>query len=125
MSNWLEQTKRRIRDNKCVVCGSATVGHYNSFPLCRADDVILTRRIYKSENYARTVLEAGLSTAREICIDSENPEVAASFILVEYEGYEGMRRYLQPSEMELLEKDFPQVIDYLREWDSKSTNTKN
>jgi hypothetical protein len=122
MSNWVTQIKQRIRDKKCVVCGSNAPGLYNLFPLCRSDDIVLSRRIHKAESYAHTTFEAGISTAREICIDSPTPETAASFILVEYGGYRGIVKYLRPSETELLEKKFPQVIRYLHEWDSISQN---
>ncbi len=115
----MEQVKQRMQDNRCVVCGGPTSGLYNSFPLCRADDVVLGRRIHKSESYASTSSEAGISTAREVCIDSPNAEVAASFILVEYGGYEALVRWLKPSEIEFLEKHFVQVTAYLQEWDSR------
>lgn len=123
MSNWLEQTKQRIQDNKCVVCGGDASVLYNSFPLCRVDDIVLIRQIYKSESYADTALEAGISAAREICIDSPNTEIATSFILVEYGGYEGLVRYLRRPEIDLLEKHFPRVMCYLQEWDSRLLNT--
>jgi len=122
MSNWMTQITQRIRDKKCIVCGSNASGLCNSFPLCTSDDIVLNRRIQKAESYAHTTFEAGISTAREICIDSPTPENAASFILVEYGGYRGMVKYLHPPEIELLEEKFPQVIRYLHEWDSISQN---
>lgn len=123
MSDWVTQIKQRIRVQKCVVCGGNASGLYNSFPLCRSDDIVLSRRIHKAESYAHTTFEAGMSTAREICIDSPTLETAAPFILVEYSGYRGMVKYLRPSEIELLEKEFPQVIRYLHEWGLISQNS--
>lgn len=124
MLSWVEQTNERLQNNKCVVCGGNASVTYNLFPLCRTDDAILSRRINKSESYASTESEADISTAREICIDSPNAEVAACFVLVEYGGYDGLIRYLEPSEIELLEKDFPQVIRYLQAWDSRLSNAR-
>ena len=123
MSDWVAQINQRIEDKKCIVCGANASGLYNSFPLCTSDDIVLSRRIQKAESYARTTFEAGMSAAREICIDSSTPETAASFIIAEYGGYRGMTEYLQPSEIELLEKEFPRVIRCLHEWDLTSRNS--
>ena len=120
-SSWVKRVKRRIQDKKCVICGNDASVTYNSFPLCRSDDVVLMRRIQKAESFASTKYEANISTAREICIDSPNPEVAAIFILVEYGGYDGMIKYLQPSEIEILESSYSKVLRYIKVWDSISS----
>jgi hypothetical protein len=117
-NSWVKALKQRIQDKKCVICGNDSSVSYNSFPICRQDDIVLARRIQKAESYGKTEYEKNISTAREICIDSPNLDIASSYILVEYGGFNGLINSLLPQEVELLRSKYPEVMHHLKEWDS-------